>query len=236
MLSNPQRRREYDALIRTRSSTTAGASSAAFSSTDPSASAAFFEQFDAYFARPAPEAAAGREEAPAAGDQWEDGERPNAQGVFGNVFEELLRPEVQRHVSWWSYIGALSGASLGYILANIPGALAGGLAGNRLGAIRDAKGKSVMTVFAQLEGSQKAEARGLSRAPYVPSDAGLIDIESSCAQGVRIFGLDMIISPFAQYFFCTFLSYVTITPIQPPCKHTNILGHEMCNNSSSACL
>jgi hypothetical protein len=39
-----------------------------------------------------------------------------------------------------------SGAGLGFIIANIPGALMGGYAGNRLGAIRDAKGKSVMAV------------------------------------------------------------------------------------------
>ena len=35
--------------------------------------------------------------------------------------------------------------------------MVGAYAGNRLGAIRDAKGKSVAAVFAQLGGSQKAE-------------------------------------------------------------------------------
>lgn len=68
-----------------------------------------------------------------------------------------MRPEVHRTVNWWTYIGALSGASIGFILANVPGALAGGLAGNRLGAIRDAKGKPVVEVFTQLGGSEKAE-------------------------------------------------------------------------------
>lgn len=33
----------------------------------------------------------------------------------------------------------------------------GAMAGNRLGAIRDAKGKSVAAVFGQLGGQQKAE-------------------------------------------------------------------------------
>jgi hypothetical protein len=33
----------------------------------------------------------------------------------------------------------------------------GGYAGNRLGAIRDAKGKSVMAVFNQLAADQKAD-------------------------------------------------------------------------------
>lgn len=44
-----------------------------------------------------------------------------------------------------------------YIIANIPGALMGGYAGNRVGAIRDAKGKPVAVVFAQLNGNAKAE-------------------------------------------------------------------------------
>ncbi|KAJ3005851.1 hypothetical protein NUW54_g4161 [Trametes sanguinea] len=37
--------------------------------------------------------------------------------------------------------------------------MVGMYAGNRLGAIRDAKGKSVAAVFSQLGGSQKAEVR-----------------------------------------------------------------------------
>ena len=35
----------------------------------------------------------------------------------------------------------------------------GAYAGNRLGAVRDAKGKSVAAVFAELGGAQKAEVR-----------------------------------------------------------------------------
>jgi hypothetical protein len=58
----------------------------------------------------------------------------------------MLRPEIQRTVPFWTLLGAASGAGLGFIIANIPGALMGGYAGNRLGAIRDAKGKSVLEV------------------------------------------------------------------------------------------
>jgi uncharacterized protein YcfJ len=58
----------------------------------------------------------------------------------------MLRPEVNRAVPVWTLLGAASGAGLGFIIANIPGALMGGYAGNRLGAIRDAKGKSVLEV------------------------------------------------------------------------------------------
>ena len=46
---------------------------------------------------------------------------------------------------------------IGFIVANLPGMGLGAMAGNRLGAIRDAKGKSVAAVFGQLGGQQKAE-------------------------------------------------------------------------------
>ena len=48
---------------------------------------------------------------------------------------------------FWSVVGGLSGGAMGFIVANFPGALAGAVAGNRLGAVRDAKGKSVYSVF-----------------------------------------------------------------------------------------
>ena len=45
---------------------------------------------------------------------------------------------------------------MGFIVANFPGAIAGAVAGNRLGAIRDARGKSVYAVFQELPQSDKA--------------------------------------------------------------------------------
>lgn len=42
-------------------------------------------------------------------------------------------------------------------MANVPGLVLGAFAGNRLGAIRDAKGKSVAAVFSELGATQKAE-------------------------------------------------------------------------------
>ena len=57
---------------------------------------------------------------------------------------------------FWSIIGALSGGALGFIVANFPGAVAGAVAGNRLGAVRDAKGKSVYEVFLELPQSDRA--------------------------------------------------------------------------------
>lgn len=89
---------------------------------------------------------------------------------FGSIFEEMLREEglasnepdlngQTRAVptkKFWSIVGAVSGGALGFIVANVPGALAGAVAGNRLGAVRDAKGKSVYDVFIELPQSDRA--------------------------------------------------------------------------------
>ncbi|EFY88630.1 DNAJ domain containing protein [Metarhizium acridum CQMa 102] len=73
---------------------------------------------------------------------------------FSDVFEEMMREEGMAEEGssaptskFWSLIGGLSGAALGFIIANFPGMLAGAVAGNRLGAVRDAKGKSVYEVY-----------------------------------------------------------------------------------------
>lgn len=42
----------------------------------------------------------------------------------------------------------------------------GAYAGNRLGAVRDAKGKSVAAVFSELGGNQRAEVRQLIRLEF----------------------------------------------------------------------
>lgn len=70
-----------------------------------------------------------------------------ADSQFGDVFYELLRPEVENPSRAWGLAGTLSGAVLGFIIANVPGAVLGGYAGNKLGTVRDNKGKSVMEVF-----------------------------------------------------------------------------------------
>ena len=61
---------------------------------------------------------------------------------------------------FWGVIGAVSGGAMGFIIANAPGAIAGAVAGNRLGAVRDTKGKSVYSVFQELD--QPAKMRLLS--------------------------------------------------------------------------
>lgn len=81
---------------------------------------------------------------------------------FGDVFEEMLREEGMAEGGgtptgkFWSVVGGLSGGAMGFIIANFPGMLAGAVAGNRLGSIRDAKGKSVYAVFQELDQSDKA--------------------------------------------------------------------------------
>jgi len=139
VLSDPTRRREYDALYTSRSHSDR--------TDDPASSTNFFAQFTNMFSGGAPTGSASAAR----------GHRPDAEGVFADVFEELLRPEVERHAPWWSWLGAACGGGIGFIVANVPGLMLGAFAGNRLGAVRDAKGKSVAAVFSELGGNQKAE-------------------------------------------------------------------------------
>jgi len=85
----------------------------------------------------------------------------NAQ--FSDVFEEMMREEGMaegrdNHPTgrFWSMVGGASGGALGFIVANVPGLVAGAVAGNRLGAVRDAKGKSVYSVFQELPQDDKS--------------------------------------------------------------------------------
>ncbi|KAF8349940.1 DnaJ domain-containing protein [Amanita rubescens] len=129
VLSDPKRRSEYDTLYNTRSERTDA----------PGSSRSFFTQMFG------------------ATDSQPDNAQPDANGVFADVFDELLRPEVERYAPWWGWLGTACGGGLGFIVANVPGMMLGAYAGNRLGAIRDAKGKSVAAVFSELGGVQRAE-------------------------------------------------------------------------------
>jgi curved DNA-binding protein CbpA len=88
----------------------------------------------------------------------------NANDQFGSVFEEMLREEgmaegqeARPTQKFWSIVGGLSGGAMGFIVAKFPGAIAGAVAGNRLGAVRDSRGKSVYSVFQELPQSDKAK-------------------------------------------------------------------------------
>ncbi|KAF8539646.1 DnaJ domain-containing protein [Trichophaea hybrida] len=91
---------------------------------------------------------------------WQDAQ-------FGEAFEEMMNeaglneeeePTAQGGTgSVWSLLGGISGATIGFIVANVPGMVAGAVAGNRLGAIRDRKGQSVYQVFQELPQDDKAK-------------------------------------------------------------------------------
>lgn len=159
-LSDPTRRRDYDAT-RTFHGWT-GSNSNSNSYTDPeeeeiphqgSGGGSGFGGF--------PWSAFGFGSAPA-GNTEESHER-FSRDQFGGVFEEMLREEGMAEGEqaaptgkFWSVIGGLSGGAMGFIMANFPGMVAGAVAGNRLGAVRDAKGKSVYAVFNELPQADKA--------------------------------------------------------------------------------
>ncbi|KAK4192847.1 hypothetical protein QBC35DRAFT_483545 [Podospora australis] len=98
--------------------------------------------------------------------QREEARQEAEQEQFADVFEEMLREEGLANDGsnnrgavgkFWSTVGGLSGGALGFIVANVPGLVAGAVAGNRLGAVRDAKGKSVYAVFQELPQDDKAK-------------------------------------------------------------------------------
>ncbi|GAC99158.1 hypothetical protein PHSY_006757 [Pseudozyma hubeiensis SY62] len=171
VLSDTDRRREYDQLRRSRPSTDSFYSNATYDEDDEAASE-FSEKeqsysanfFQSFFPGAFKQEEHEQEEADQNGTQTNEDRRrragshqPQADGVFANVFEELLRPEVQRVAPFWKWVGGASGTALGFIVGNIPGALAGAFAGSQLGRIRDAKGKSVAEVFMSLGSAQRAE-------------------------------------------------------------------------------
>ncbi len=105
------------------------------------------------------------------GDQHQEGSAEARQRTedaqFADVFEEMLREEGMAEPAtgrptgkFWGFLGGVSGATLGFIVANVPGMVAGAVAGNRLGAIRDAKGKSVYAVYQELPPDDRSRLLG----------------------------------------------------------------------------
>ncbi|QDS72895.1 hypothetical protein FKW77_007695 [Venturia effusa] len=148
-LSDPTRRRDYDAT-RSFHSFTGGAPDDEGDVPDNQGSAGFAGWSDFFkntFGSNTPA---------------EESQRSNAQ--FSSVFEEMMQEEGmaegethQPTGKFWSLVGGLSGGAMGFIIANFPGAVAGAVAGNRLGAVRDTKGKSVYSVFQELPQADKAK-------------------------------------------------------------------------------
>lgn len=91
-----------------------------------------------------------------------------SQEQFGSVFEEMMRDadlaeedeaehQTRPNGRFWTIIGGMSGAGLGFIIGNFAGSVAGAAAGAKLGGIRDKKGKSVYAVYQELPQSDKAK-------------------------------------------------------------------------------
>ncbi|KAF2749957.1 DnaJ-domain-containing protein [Sporormia fimetaria CBS 119925] len=153
-LSDPSRRREYDAT-RSYHSFTSGFTSNS-NAPDP-------DEEDIPRAPPGgfPWSAFGFGSAP--GGNTEESHTRFSNEQFGSVFEEMLREEGMAEGEnaaptgkFWSIVGGLSGGAMGFIVANFPGMVAGAVAGNRLGSVRDTKGKSVYSVFQELPQADKA--------------------------------------------------------------------------------
>ncbi|KAL9068928.1 MAG: hypothetical protein Q9157_006343 [Trypethelium eluteriae] len=153
-LSDPTRRRDYDAARR-------------FAAPDPDAGAPDPAEGDVDEEVPRPGGSVPGGWSSFSGGGGAGGEsahHTNANDQFGNVFEEMLREEGMAEgqqaaptQKFWSLVGGLSGGAMGFIVANFPGAIAGAVAGNRLGAVRDSRGKSVYSVFQELPQSDKAK-------------------------------------------------------------------------------
>ncbi|KAB5551288.1 hypothetical protein GE09DRAFT_1125631 [Coniochaeta sp. 2T2.1] len=165
-LSDPSRRREYDAQRKLFGSSSRASYTNPFAGTDADDSVPTADE-------PQPSGSAGTGQSAYSwawnyftgngqgGDGQARQQTENAQ--FADVFEEMLREEGMPEVGtntpigrFWSMIGMVSGAGLGFIIGNFPGLIGGAVAGNRLGAVRDAKGKSVYSVFQELPQDERA--------------------------------------------------------------------------------
>ncbi|KAI9856915.1 MAG: hypothetical protein M1824_005069 [Vezdaea acicularis] len=164
-LSDPARRRDYDAARTYSRPGGAGFYNSPFSNVDTDDEAEG-EDVDADEEVPRPDGQqrrGGWGSFFGFGGQNAQREERHANEQFGSVFEEMLRDEglaegqeAAPTGKFWSLVGAASGGAMGFIIANAPGAVAGAVAGNRLGAVRDKRGKSVYSVFQELPQADKA--------------------------------------------------------------------------------
>ncbi|KAJ1499923.1 hypothetical protein HMI54_015087 [Coelomomyces lativittatus] len=71
--------------------------------------------------------------------------------VFADLIENEIKEEHQKSISTqgslWKSLGTMSGSILGFIFANIPGAMIGAVVGFKAGQVRDKTGRSVMDVW-----------------------------------------------------------------------------------------
>ncbi|KAK6842718.1 hypothetical protein PG987_003578 [Apiospora arundinis] len=163
-LSDPTRRREYDAQRRMYGFSGARANAAP----PPQADAKYADPFEDDFGfediptSSGPNAGAGAGGFPFSwawnyftggqnGANTQQARQQAENEQFGDVFEEMLREE---GMAEQENGGGKGGQALE---PNFPGLMAGAVAGNRLGAVRDAKGKSVYAVFQDLPQADRAQ-------------------------------------------------------------------------------
>lgn len=72
----------------------------------------------------------------------------------------------------WKRLGGISGAILGFIVANVPGAVAGMFAGQYLGGIRDKHQKSVLEVYQGLPIDERLKLLAILAGKLAQSMAG----------------------------------------------------------------
>ncbi|ORZ31279.1 DnaJ domain-containing protein [Catenaria anguillulae PL171] len=108
------------------------------------------------------------------------GVNPLVTHMFDKVFEPLIAAEMEAMAkeagidalpgtagSTWSMAGLLSGMVVGFMVASIPGAAFGGVAGYRIGAVRDRTGVPVMQAFSNMSPEQRGKVlRRLAGGPF----------------------------------------------------------------------
>ncbi|ORX71429.1 DnaJ-domain-containing protein [Linderina pennispora] len=144
----------------------------------PSATREFQELADAYYTLGTPSRRHDYDATYTRDDQGagssEASGQARADDVFGDVFEDFLRPSVESSGSgFWATVGMGSGAVLGFIVANLPGAVAGGYAGRKLGSIRDQTGRAVYESFQALPHARKLQILTALAAQLVAGSSGL---------------------------------------------------------------
>ncbi|KKA27516.1 hypothetical protein TD95_001823 [Thielaviopsis punctulata] len=193
-LSDPSRRREYDAQRRLFPRTSASSTG---SSPDPFADP--FADFDHAAPPPYSSSSSGGSGFPfswawdffsggrGGAANSEEARAKAEEAQFADIFEEMLNEEGMRGNSgpgsaaaqeskpgrFWGAVGGVSGGALGFIVGNVPGMVMGAAAGNRLGAVRDEKGKSVYEVFQELPADDKAKLLAALAAKVLSHSVGI---------------------------------------------------------------
>ncbi|KAI9227686.1 MAG: hypothetical protein DHS80DRAFT_31548 [Piptocephalis tieghemiana] len=112
---------------------------------------------DAYYTLSCPERRRVYDRAFARQEHWDTISTQHPDQIFAQAFDQLLSPCVQNPGYLYRGLGGFSGAALGLIVGNLPGVILGWFIGEKLGEIRDKRGKSVYEVFTELDTDRQKE-------------------------------------------------------------------------------